>query len=732
MDRMNVSRPLAPLYRVFLFGRFRIEQRNAQGVYQPLYPNRWDRQSPQRVIAYLLVTPGRHALRDVLLEALCPDENLEKAQAILTQALSLVRCTLVDEQGFPLLLPRKANQQKPLSLAGREQIWCDWDAFQDKLSRAQAEERQSGDALPLWEEAYALCQEEFLLAERYSDWCRSVRERVEGDQRLCLLHLAACYRKSGRSADAERILRSYLSAHTLDQDVLGCLMETLAEHGCIQEALNWYQRVKEALEEEGMEVAERIQETAQLLRMQHIQVSSTKFVSETQSLTSRSVLLPAADPGIQEDGVVPSTQLYPTVQGRMKQTSSQGLFLLPTATERLNSSFLSTLQQEKSSEDVPFDGATKLGIMLAQVITLIQQWYGMAKFCHELQNQIDQRIRALDMLKTHLSLDAYTLSRRSFLISLATLPATLLASSRQTYKTVLELEELLPQCAASIIACWHLSGGSFLESIPPIIDAYLPVLLTIVKNVPLYRNTTANLIAQCYFLKAILAWHLEGLDIAEAYCIQAMQYSDMTNDTNLRLTAINQHALISYYARDFQKALAKSEEARATLLHASNEYIFPIVQGRVYMYLAAFQAQQMEPGAEYTLEQAQKAFALQAARSEAVPLYADCGEASLKLWDGLTHYHIGRQNKAHIRQALNSLRVFGHLQSSAQIPERFRLECLNNRTLAAIQAGDMEEATECLKAGRLGASALESKQRSLELHYTTQEMRVRWPKEIGG
>ena len=178
MHDMNAPRSLAPLYKVFLFGRFRIERRNSQMVYQPLRPDNWDRQSPQRILSYLLVTPGRHALKDILLEALCPVEDLEKAQAVLTQALSLVRHALVDEQGFPLLTPRKANKQKPLSLAGCEHIWCDWDAFQDKLIQAQAEEQQGGDPLPLWEEAYTLSQEEFLLDERYSDWCQRVREQI--------------------------------------------------------------------------------------------------------------------------------------------------------------------------------------------------------------------------------------------------------------------------------------------------------------------------------------------------------------------------------------------------------------------------------------------------------------------------------------------------------------------------------------------------------------------------
>jgi len=281
MPNPTVSRPLTPLYKVFLFGRFRIERRDPQGCYHSLPPDTWDRQSPRRVLTYLLLAPGRHSLKDPLLDVLCPDDELDRAQAVLSQALSLIRRRLVDEQGNPLLLPRKATPEKPLVLAGRE-IWCDWDEFQQTLMQAQAAEQQGKEALPVWEQAYALCQEEFLLEERYNDWCREVRERAEGDQRLCLLRLAACYRQQGRSVEAERLLRAWLSSHALDQDVLCRLMEVLAEQGRVQEALAWYQRVKAALDEEEMEVTEHTQALARSLQVNSFSSLQSAFVVQTQ------------------------------------------------------------------------------------------------------------------------------------------------------------------------------------------------------------------------------------------------------------------------------------------------------------------------------------------------------------------------------------------------------------------------------------------------------------------
>jgi hypothetical protein len=64
-----------------------------------------------------------------------------------------------------------------------------------------------------------------------------------------------------------------------------------------------------------------------------------------------------------------------------------------------------------------------------------------------------------------------------------------------------------------------------------------------------------------------------------------------------------------------------------------------------------------------------------------------------------------------------------------KIPERFRLECLTNRTLAATRCNEMEEAIICLEAGKQGARALESRQRSAEVEYAYQTMLRRWSKE---
>ena len=419
-----------------------------------------------------------------------------------------------------------------------------------------------------------------------------------------------------------------------------------------------------------------------------------------------------------EQSVNDKEKILPSTMVTELPTSS--LFLVPTA--------MALPERVVETLSTP-DCATWFGLKLAEMITLVHQWSGMATFSSVLQSKIDQEIKSLDRLKDQFPVEAFSLSRRSFLIALASLPSALLVSSKQGHKLVLSLEELLPQCATSLTACWHLSSGNHLESIPPILDSYLPTLITVVENASSYRELAADLVAQCYFLKTIPSWHIEGLDRAESFCIQALRYSEIAKNTNLRLNALNQHALISYYAKQFPKALAKSEEAASILDHESHDYIFFIVRGRVYMYLAAIQASNQKKQAEQTLEQAKQAFALQSTIAEPAPLYADCGDAPLTLWDGLTYYHLSFHNIIHAQRALISLKTFGQLHSDTTIPERFRLECLNNRVLAATQCNEMEEAVMCWEMGKQGARTLESKQRNQEADFAYQAMLKQWPKE---
>jgi tetratricopeptide (TPR) repeat protein len=242
----------------------------------------------------------------------------------------------------------------------------------------------------------------------------------------------------------------------------------------------------------------------------------------------------------------------------------------------------------------------------------------------------------------------------------------------------------------------------------------------------------ADLVAQCFALKTVLAWHVEGLSQAEAYCLQALNYSIMAHNPNLQMLALYRQAVIADYASNFSLALTKSEAALALLQKTDQGRVFPFVAGGVYMSLATLQAyHRLQREAEQSLEDAQKAFAAQSFH-EPIPLYAAyCGKPVIatSLWSGLTHYYLGQDDSEHAKQAWSTLKQVGQLEPSIMIPERFRLECLNGRALAAVQLNEMEEAIACFEAAKQGARALGSKQRSTEVGHVYSEMLKRWPRE---
>lgn len=713
----SVQGTQTPLLRVNLFGEFQI----AWQVQPFTQEAAWDRRTSARALFKLLLcAPGRQAPRSLLAGILWPDTDEERARESLRSACTVLRKVLQAFGGEELLEQR--NKGDILKLAEQARLWVDADEFEDLVSQA-SRAISPDEALTLWRQAKMLLRGEFLADDQSSEWVshrwvKTRRQTLWLARCRLIRHLADLYVQKGLVSLAEEELEQHIARFPTDQDALYRLLLLLEQQNCIEEACILYERTKRVLEAAGKQPATHLRTYYERLRKEADARDKDNVKREDKRQDQHIVLpsVPTQLPSNQQRGEQELPLALPTTRSSMSST-----LILP----------FSVTQPGKPIGAMIPDCATMFGIQLSQIIALIQQWYGMAMFCHELQDQLDLAVKKLDALKLQYRLEEYALSRRSFLVSLAALPVALLTSAKQGHKLVLELEEMLPQCAASIIACWYLSGGSHLEVIEPILDSYLPTLIAALKHAPAYREVAADLVAQIYSLKAILAWHLEGLNHAETYCIQALNYSIVAKNANLRLTALNQHALISFYARNFKQALAKSEEADGTLGRLGDEErIFPIVQGRVYMYLAAIQAQQeYRVDAERTLERVHQAFALQVASAEPVPLYADCGGMSLSLWDGLTHYYLGQHDPTHTQRALNSLQMFGQLQPSDAIPERFRLECLNNRTLAAVQLNEMEEAIACLEAGKQGARDLESKQRRAEVDYAYREIHQLWSAE---
>lgn len=682
-----------PMIRIWTLGLFQVERRIQDGVWEEVPAHEWGRTLFPKKLLQFLLCHNRLAWRKELMEEFWSQSDPLLLEEYLNKAAIRLRQVLGSDTDDSILLNTVANR-KAYQLADQSRIWIDADACEHLLAEAKRAGSTTSQGLPFLKQAADLFLRGPFLAETGELWSYGRQGHLQTMRYRCLLDLIDAYHQQQQWHEAETIAEYILQEEPLDEAALSRLLHSLHYQGMTSEAQRRWRQAKQHFKQHHIPLPSALDDLVHTL-----------YASQER-------------------------QQKPNIPWRSEQEDysqpTDYRIVGDTIVELQTMPFL----QEPSSLEMPqiLEKNLFFGQAMAQLIVLIQQWYGMTHFLHDLQFRLDHQIKMLQPSNTMNSLEMQ-ISRRNILMALASLPKATLQSTRQSYKIPIQPEEYLPQCAAGITACWHLSSGNHLHEVVYLLDTYIPVLTSLLRFPTSYQIVAAELAAQCYSLKAILAWHTDGLERAELYSKQALQYSMLAKNKNIHLVTLSQQALIYYYAKQFSMALTKSEEAYSLLQKSTHERIFPIVEGRVCMYLSVFQAQHAYSHAEHTLDLARKAFTSQKTAQEPIPLYADCGETPLSLWDGLLHFYCGHQQSKHLNQAHQALQLYGKTQPDSAIPERFRLECLNNRTLVTIQQNNLDEAILCYQAGKAGALQLSSKQRTNELAWIYQKMLQQWPHE---
>ncbi|HEU5229296.1 MAG TPA: helix-turn-helix transcriptional regulator [Ktedonobacteraceae bacterium] len=317
------------------------------------------------------------------------------------------------------------------------------------------------------------------------------------------------------------------------------------------------------------------------------------------------------------------------------------------------------------------------------------------------------------------------LSRRDALRRLALLPVELLGLSAVGVVLKYPTEDILAQCAAGITACWHLRRGKELLFASDTVTRYLPTLKAIAHGASsTQRKAAADLIAQGYLLKGLLARHVEGYNEAIAYTRQAAIYGEAAENSTLQILALRTQGAAHYYANHWTQALHAAEQAGA-VLETSKAPIPPLARSYVYAGLASYQAGNgLKQEAFQSLGKAHTAFFAQPP-DEPAPVWIDHYQANLVLHDGMTHYHLGLQ-----KEALNS---FEQIHLDPAKTETVRVEALLNQVMAEVNRADTErDMAWCIDRwiqGIEGAKALQSEQRFNESLHAYSALCAAWPSE---
>ena len=322
------------------------------------------------------------------------------------------------------------------------------------------------------------------------------------------------------------------------------------------------------------------------------------------------------------------------------------------------------------------------------------------------------------------------LSRRAVFTGFARFPQAL-AERLDDQRPERADRELLAQYTQAIAACWQWSKGSEFSTVEQALPFYLSGLEQVAHASPGHSQAAAHLLAQGYALRGILAFHRNDLQGRVDYCRRSVQWARQADDPTLLVATLATCGGTFHYAGQPLLALQTYQEALGLLDRASS-----LAQGSLLMKLAESYAQLgQEREAERSLYRAYRLFPPHPADDPAF-LYADCGEPSLCLWDGLTHLALSqippagdRTAQMHVRLAWESLDLFGGAHPRFVVSERNHVEILIQRARTAMALDDLELFIASFSNAVTGAKTLGSQRRRREAVSVYWEARTSWPHE---
>ncbi|MGH2480819.1 MAG: AfsR/SARP family transcriptional regulator, partial [Ktedonobacteraceae bacterium] len=413
-----------PVYLVWLCGSFQVERWTEQG-YVAVDIKEWGgHSSPRTVLKALLCAPRRRARRGTLLAQIWPEAEEEPATRDLAVGISRLRKVL-SHPGDRVSLLRTEPDSLGFSLVEQGVLWVDADAALALLTEVERLGPLSPAALPVLEEAWRLLRRGAFLEHDEGEWAENQRAVLHRWRYRCQRWLAEASLEQGDPGQAETLLNELLGEDPTDEDVIERLMRLWHQRGLTQQALQLYKQSRETCANEGLELSEAIQDYAQRLREERSSLARESAGQENRELA----------------GLVSASPM----------------------------TFAHLLSTELSSEDT----AIWFGIRSAHIVSLVHHWKKQALSCDILQGVIDREIAMFEKIRDTSTAELFTLSRRQALIALAALP-TMLTALIQGQPFGLLPEEFLPQCAASLTACWHLLRGQEFLLVEKVLTRYLP------------------------------------------------------------------------------------------------------------------------------------------------------------------------------------------------------------------------------------------------------------------
>jgi len=374
-------------------------------------------------------------------------------------------------------------------------------------------------------------------------------------------------------------------------------------------------------------------------------------------------------------------------------------------------------------EEEDRDWITWFGVKQAQLFTMISAWSRQAFLHDEIQTMVDQEIKMIDeTLNQYEAQEKQSISRRQVLIAIAALPTTLLAYNHGLTPDTIA-EEFLPQCSASITACWHLLKGKGLTAVNEILPKYVPLLTTIALRPSKYQQAAARIATQTSILQAIIAMHRLNFTAREGHCKDAIRYSKISGDNKLQAAALmylGYTLSFCYQPRRPEKAIPVFLEGLHALGNDDS-----LIKSDILMGLGEAYAQcSDEQNALHYLGLAHNHFPSDPELDPSY-MYAECGLTTLYQWEGKTYLELVeyQPDRGYQKKASNAL-----MQSigTSSLSARCTNETIIYQADAARALGELEIYSDALTQAATMAMEIGSKKRYNEALQVYQKTPEKW------
>ncbi len=717
-----------PVLQVFLLGAFTLELSDGtRSVIDTLL----GRSHSTILFKLLLLHPERRATRDSLVGAIWPGHSYTSIGGSLNVAKSVLNKKFEELCGHTLL-PRAGGNPPGYSLVGQALLWTDLDACEQFIRQAVST-KEAAEALSQWKAAYALMQRgELLAGDMTAYWypAHLVQDRIKKLSRQhtqCVLRIADLSLECGDLNRALSVLTAETETDPANEDVVFHLMNLLANLGRSSEALAHYSRLEAAHLERNTEPREETKALTHQLRSSSMSNLVTGAYRQEVRLNETGVSISSFAHVIQ----LPHTQqpaLLETVSG------AQGTFV-PSESGILAPiiNAIPMLPIETASLDV----ATWFGARVNDLKAIGAFWHGPTITCQQQQAFIHVELEKWGAMtdQSNHNISEYHITRRTALATLATLSTSLLTKMQFGPLMTLVIEEFLAESTTSIVACWHLLRGDGLATVEHALPKYLPLLVSLIKQFPSYKQKASYLASQGFLLLSLVALHRLRFLERVTFCKQAVEFASESGDRTLLVTSLT-HLGDAFFTNGQRTEMLHTYQ-QAEYYGESTE-ISAFLRSKVLGELAHAYAQQGKSQEVFRcLGEAHTIFTEESSDTP-VFLSTDYGLFQLILHTGLSTLDLGNYEdiqdnpgraQEHYRDATSKLNQIEHLSQTIIVPERIRVEIVNQRALAAAKAGNLDEFEQYLIEGANGARSLASEKRRQEAIANWKIAREQWPHE---